>query len=984
MKSRGGRQAPPPGPRGAAPADGGGESADGSGGSAKQAGRPAGHRIGAGPLAGNGPRRGSTATSTTRGVWALRDRPALVWLAAAAVMAVIHPFVPESRWLMVHLVLLGAATHSIMVWSVYFAQALLKTPTALDDRRRQSRRLAVLLIGVSAVLIAVPTALWPLTVAGATLVVGAVTAHFGALWRRLRHALPGRMRVTVHYYLSAAAFLPVGAVLGVLLARGYADPWHGQLLTAHTMVNVLGWVGLTVTGTLITLWPTMLRTRMDRRAERLAKQALPVLIAGLVAVLAGAVTGAPIAVVVGLLTYMAGVIWWGRALVRPARVRPPREFAPASVAAALVWAVVGLVGVSSTATTSSTWGEVTAGFGPVVAVITAGFVVQLLTGAMSYLIPVVLGGGGAVVRTTQWWFNRGGTARLVIINLGLVLFLAPVPSAVRVTTSIAVLVAMVWFIPLMIGSIMAARRMKRRNATTSAGAVTAVRAPRASPAARQATREPFWRGRQVVAGVSALAVAIAVGVGMDPGAAGLPSDNGGSERTPQSATAIAPTGRTTTVQVVAEGMRFTPDHIEVPTGDRLVVELTNADESEVHDLLLGDGHTPRLGPGESATLDAGVISGPTEGWCTIVGHRQMGMVLTVSVTGAPAADRTGPASGPGDVDEREPGDGDAAAGAHAGHGQGELGHAVEGSRPLIVPDEADLEGTIDPELPPLPPSDGTSQVHEVTLTARELELEVAPGVWQRRWTFNGQVPGPTLHGRVGDVFEVTLVNDGSIGHSIDFHAGSLAPDEPMRTIPPGESLVYRFTAQRAGIWLYHCGTDPMSSHIAAGMFGAVVIEPEDLDPVDRSYVLVQSEAYLQAERHTRGEAAEVDADRAGSGPADVLSFNGIGFQYRQQPLEAQVGERVRFWVLNAGPNRAGSFHIVGAQFDTVYLEGAYHLRRGEDAFGNTGGGSQALSVAVAQGGFVETVFPETGHYPMVTHVMADAERGASGVVAVSE
>src|SRR5690625_6903427 len=101
---------------------------------------------------------------------------------------------------------------------------------------------------------------------------------------------------------------------------------------------------------------------------------------------------------------------------------------------------------------SSTWGEVTAGFGPVVAVITAGFVVQLLTGAMCYLIPVVLGGGGAVVRTTQWWFNRGGTARLVIINLGLVLFLAPLPSAVRVTTSIAVLVALVWVIPLKIGS----------------------------------------------------------------------------------------------------------------------------------------------------------------------------------------------------------------------------------------------------------------------------------------------------------------------------------------------------------------------------------------------------------------------------------------------------------------------------------------------------------------------------------------------------
>ena len=82
-------------------------------------------------------------------------------------------------------------------------------------------------------------------------------------------------------------------------------------------------------------------------------------------------------------------------------------------------------------------------------------------------------------------------------------------------------------------------------------------------------------------------------------------------------------------------------------------------------------------------------------------------------------------------------------------------------------------------------------------------------MWQRRWTFNGQSPGPTLHGRVGDIFDITLVNEGSIGHSIDFHAGSLAPEGPMRTIEPGQRLTYRFTATRAGAWLYHCSTMPI-------------------------------------------------------------------------------------------------------------------------------------------------------------------------------
>lgn len=938
--------------------------------------------------------RGSNATA--RGVWGMRDRPALLWLVLVVVIAIIHPFVPESRWLMVHLVLLGAATHSIMVWSVYFAQALLKTPAELDDRRRQSRRLGILLVGVTLVLIGVPTTIWALTVAGAALVVAAVVAHFTALWQRLRRALPGRLRITVHYYLASAAFLPAGAVFGVLLARGYPDPLYGQMLLAHSMLNVLGWVGLTVTGTLITLWPTMLRTRMDERAERLAKQALPVFITALLVVLGGALAGLLIVLAAGLGLYGLALIWWGRSLVRPARTRPPREFAPASVAAALGWAVVGLVWLTLNTTMSATWGELTASFGPVVAVIVAGFAGQLLTGAMSYLIPVVLGGGPAAVRTTQWWFNRSGAVRLVLINLGLLICLLPVPSAVRVAVSVLVLAGLAWFIPLMIGAIRARRALRKEQEAAAgsdsrtdtgsgsgggsgSGSSSSSEGAPTIAISREAARGPFWRGGQFVAAISALAVAIALGVGFDPAAAGLSTTSGTGTSGTNATQDVTPTGETTTVEVVADDMRFSPDHIEVPVGNELVIELVNADTSDVHDLILGGEQTPRLATGDSATLNVGVVTGSMEGWCTIVGHRQMGMTLTVTAIGgeAQAGDAEAADDDAGAVGEHEQS-------GHSGHS----GHSAGGSdpaapRPPILADAADIDGVIDPELPPLPEQDGP-RVHELTLTAQETELEVAPGVWQQRWTFNGQVPGPTLHGRVGDVFEIILVNDGTIGHSIDFHAGSLAPDEPMRTIAPGESLVYRFTAEMAGIWLYHCGTDPMTSHIGAGMFGAVVIEPDDLDPVDRSYVLVQSEAYLQAQGHEQGSAAEVDADRAQSGPADAMSFNGIAFQYHQQPLAAQVGERVRFWVLNAGPNRAGSFHIVGSQFDTVYSEGGYYLHRGLDAFGNTGGGSQALSLAVAQGGFVETVFGEAGHYPVVTHVMADAERGASGLVAVTD
>ncbi len=191
----------------------------------------------------------------------------------------------------------------------------------------------------------------------------------------------------------------------------------------------------------------------------------------------------------------------------------------------------------------------------------------------------------------------------------------------------------------------------------------------------------------------------------------------------------------------------------------------------------------------------------------------------------------------------------------------------------------------------------------------------------------------------------------------------------MRTIQPGETLTYTFTAKRAGIWMYHCSTMPMSMHIANGMYGAVIIDPPDLAAVDREYLLVQGELYLGPQ----GETA--DAVKLAAKTPDLVAFNGYADQYVHQPLKARAGERVRVWVLDAGPNSPSSFHIVGGQFDTVYLEGAYLL----DAREQDPGGAQSLALQPAQGGFVELAFPEAGNYPFVTHIMSDAERGARGI-----
>ena len=314
------------------------------------------------------------------------------------------------------------------------------------------------------------------------------------------------------------------------------------------------------------------------------------------------------------------------------------------------------------------------------------------------------------------------------------------------------------------------------------------------------------------------------------------------------------------------------------------------------------------------------------------------------------------------------------------HGGGQSNQT--GSGKDAVPDySAQLPAgfkAFDAALPPAPTSpDGGPMTHRHTFTVKEQVMPVGAGVTQRRLTFNGQVPGPVLRGKVGDTFEITLVNDGTMSHSLDFHAGITPPDQAMRSINPGESLVYTFKAQHSGIWLYHCSTSPMSLHLAAGMHGAVIIDPPGLTAVDREYVIVASEVYLGP------EGGEPNTEKIAAKTPDLMTFNGVAFQYHQQPLKAKVGERVRFWVMAAGPSLPTSFHAVGLQFDQVFFEGAWTLGGPNRIGAAWSGGSQALGLQPAQGGFVECVASEPGHYVFVTHSFADMEKGAHGVLEVT-
>ena len=182
------------------------------------------------------------------------------------------------------------------------------------------------------------------------------------------------------------------------------------------------------------------------------------------------------------------------------------------------------------------------------------------------------------------------------------------------------------------------------------------------------------------------------------------------------------------------------------------------------------------------------------------------------------------------------------------------------------------------------------------------------------------MPGPILRGHLGDLFTVTLVNDGSMDHSIDFHASRVAPNVDMRSIKPGQSLVYQFRADYAGIWMYHCGTAPALNHIANGMFGAVIIDPPTLAPVAHEYVMIQSELYLGPQDQP-GDYAKMQAFQP-----DAVVFNEYYNQYKYRPIQVLPNERIRVWVLDAGPSENSLFHIVGTIFDTEFKEGSYLLQ----------------------------------------------------------
>jgi nitrite reductase (NO-forming) len=273
----------------------------------------------------------------------------------------------------------------------------------------------------------------------------------------------------------------------------------------------------------------------------------------------------------------------------------------------------------------------------------------------------------------------------------------------------------------------------------------------------------------------------------------------------------------------------------------------------------------------------------------------------------------------------------------------------------------------DPTLPP--PQGPHLKLH---WHAREVPLRISDDTVVAAWTFEGDVPGPIVHCRVGDTVEFTLTNDASVPHSMDFHAAQVDPKEAFKSVIKGQSHTFTYKPRYAGAFLYHCGTAPVLMHLGSGMFGAIIVSPrEGLAPA-KEFVLVQNEYYLS---DAANGMHACDYPKMLNTLPDIVCFNGRPNQYMKEPIKVKVGDRVRFWVVSAGPSHQCNFHVVGEQFDTVYL-------------GSPPGGAirgvQTFTVPPGGGMIFELVCDVAGEFPFVNHGFGHGQKGAIGFLDVED
>ncbi len=267
---------------------------------------------------------------------------------------------------------------------------------------------------------------------------------------------------------------------------------------------------------------------------------------------------------------------------------------------------------------------------------------------------------------------------------------------------------------------------------------------------------------------------------------------------------------------------------------------------------------------------------------------------------------------------------------------------------------------------------------KVDLYTVEVTGHLSDGATYRYWTFNGKVPGPFVRVRVGDIVEVHLRNDANstMMHNVDFHA-VMGPGGGAKATEsnPGETRGFEFKATHPGLYVYHCAVTMAAQHISNGMYGLILVEPVGgLPKVDREFYVMQGEIYTTAAFGGTGLQTQ-SYDKLMNETPDYYVFNGaVGALSERKPLHAKVGETVRIFFGDAGPNKESSFHAIGEVFDRVYQLGSLTSPPLTDV--------QTVSVPPGGAAIVDMTMTVPGKYMFVDHALTRVERGLAGMILV--
>ncbi|OKL49622.1 hypothetical protein BSR29_01295 [Boudabousia liubingyangii] len=608
-------------------------------------------------------------------VWLLLIFMYQVWTQLSHAQALAQ--LPTGWWTAVHLFTLGVIGTNILTWSAHFTQALARGGKI--PNRGQAWRLAGHQTGAIITVIGMLLGNPHVALTGVVILLGVWTWHALVLLRASKVVFAGPLTFLARYYVWAFASLIVAVSLAAWpawrLAKGTDLGALGNtLVLAHVFLNLLGFVGITLATTLVTFGPTVMRTKMVPQARPLATRMLPLLVLTMVLSAAGAVASywtawalrlSLWALVAYLIFFILGILL---PLVWAAVQKPLDEFPAYLMFAGLIWLTVAL----------SIWAVRLAGVllagqasGTHVRSALSGGIIwflfgiaQVIAGSLAYLLPVMRGGGPAAARYSNAWIGQHGLLRVILLNLLLVLFwflpatvsstfdegagLAPGQLLTWLVLGALVLVVF-WSLALVLVGLLsepaneAAQVPSKLDAPNVSGrfAPSVKVDPNAAAAAATNVKRTYFGAGMVLLGLLIVAWVLvdpafrsgpAEGYLPKPAAtsgpsAGQAAGQSGTAEGAENGGVADPNAKV--VDITVKGMSFEPALVIVPKGTHLVLKLHNTARIE-HDLHLENGkHTDLLKPNQIQELDAGVIEGPVEGWCSVTGHRQMGMVFHI-------------------------------------------------------------------------------------------------------------------------------------------------------------------------------------------------------------------------------------------------------------------------------------------------------------------------------------------------------------------